>query len=181
MNATLSHAADEADNRPSFMLSVESATLIEKMKDGKPGDVFPYQKLIEWIGGSPPRPLMPTVREHLRKEHGVILGCVHGIGYKVLSAMEVLDKGDDYRKRLRNANHRRVNELKTVDPAALPDEQAQGKYYQEVSHTALIHAVMDRSQQKRLEEHARTVRPAPGATMTLTDLKRLFAAAPTGG
>lgn len=167
----------ETDNKPSFVLSAESVTLIRIISAGTVGDTFTHADLRAHLHGSDHRHLMPTIRSRLRQESGMVIGSIHGVGYKILSCVEILDKGEDFRSRIRKANKRRVGELKTIQPEALPDEGVKGRYFQEVAHTAMMHAIHEKGHQKRMSDAARTMQPAPGVALSLPQLQQLFAPA----
>lgn len=163
------------NERPTFECSAEVAELVKLFTSRNEGDTIEHGELAK-TAGRYHQPLMPSVRKSLISE-GIVIGSVRGIGYKILSGVETLDKGHDYRRRIRKANAKRVNELRTIDPQKLPDETEQGRYHQEVAHTAMMHHIHAKECQTRLSSASSVIKPSPGQTLTLSQLRNIFAPA----
>jgi hypothetical protein len=159
--------------KPTFVISAETATLISAFSRMKVGEVMTHEAMREIIKGGNHRTLIPTVKLALQRDLNMVIASVAGVGYKVLSADEVLAKGDDYRSRVRQANRRRVNELKTIDLSELLQPQ-QTRYHFEVSHTSMMHFLHSKGQQSHMLEASAQVMPKPAETLTIEQYKKLF-------
>lgn len=164
-------------NKPSFTLSVESQTLLKFLSIQPVGTNISHQEMSDQIGGMDHRATIGTIRKRLADDHGIVLGSIHGQGYQILSAVKVLDKGDDFRARQLRANKTRVRELRTIEPNDLPSDDEKSRYFQEVAHTSMIHAIHAKSQQKAINDGASKIKPRPGDTLTLSQLQSMFAPA----
>lgn len=170
MKTKLSHT-------PSFTLSVESQTLLKFLSALPVGSCISHEEMSNQIGGTDHRNTISTVRKRLADDFNIVLGSIHGQGYQILSAVKVLDKGDDFRARQLRANKNRVRELRTIEPESLPSDTEKSRYFQEVAHTSMIHAIHAKSQQKAINDGASKIKPRPGDTLTLSQLQSMFAPA----
>lgn len=163
----------QISKKPSFEVSTESATLIHMISSGSIGDKFTHDELSAAIA-SDHRPYMSTVRARLVEDHAISIGSIHKEGYVILSAVEILDRGDDIRNRIRRANKKRVKELRVIEPSNLPDDTQKGRYFQEVAHTAMMHAIHEQGTQKRIAEASAAIKPTPGVALTLQQISAMF-------
>ena len=163
--------------KPSFTLSVESQTLLNHLSKLQVGTTISHEEMSALIGGMDHRNTIGTIRKRLADDHSIVLGSIHGTGYQILAAIQVLDKGDEFRSRQLRANKTRVRELRTIDPEQLPGDTEKTKYFQEVAHTSMIHAIHSKSQQKAIADGAARIKPRPGNAFTLDQLQSMFAPA----
>ena len=137
-------------------MTVFTAQLIEKLKDGKPGDVLTDTDLVRVsekncrCGGNGYGYLMSAVR-HCVKHYGVVwqrlprAGCI-----KCLNAEEIAALGESAPRRIQRACNRTLAKMKTADVTAMTESGRTG-YNLSLAQLGFIAHLSGSGGRKRLE------------------------------
>lgn len=146
-------------------VSANKLKVVERIKNGKPGDFISYAELSDLIGVSAQEgsgyQSTYRARQYVIREFGVVWHPSYDHkGLKCLTPKEITILGEKDRKKINRAAGKGLRRLNTVDHTKLPQDQML-KHVATVTHLRLIQQVSARRKRDKLEA-ACTNKPMSG-------------------
>jgi hypothetical protein len=100
-----------------FEKANDTIVLENVLTDAAVGDLITYDQMSSAIGRDVREHALPSLRSARRaliKSKGVVFGVEHGVGYRRLNDVEIVESSVSDRNRIRRAANRSLNKLKVV-------------------------------------------------------------------